>query len=86
MLLSEPLPGTVGEIERIVREHGLEGIVAKRRGSIYRPGQRSDDWVKVKLSPRLSASSPPTQRAWVVSLSLSRTGVYSRCLDGTGLT
>jgi bifunctional non-homologous end joining protein LigD len=26
----------------------LEGLVAKRRGSIYRPGQRSSDWVKVK--------------------------------------
>jgi bifunctional non-homologous end joining protein LigD len=52
VLLSEPLPGTVPEIERTVRQHGLEGIIAKRRGSIYRPGQRSDDWVKVKLSPR----------------------------------
>jgi bifunctional non-homologous end joining protein LigD len=52
VLLSEPLPGTVREIERTVREHGLEGVVAKRRGSVYRPGQRSGDWVKVKLSPR----------------------------------
>ncbi|MGR0320666.1 ATP-dependent DNA ligase [Agromyces sp. ZXT2-3] len=32
------------------RRIGLEGIVAKRRGSRYRPGVRSDDWVKVKLS------------------------------------
>src|ERR671928_151118 len=29
-------------------EHGLEGIVAKRRASTYRPGQRSPDWRKVK--------------------------------------
>ncbi len=29
-------------------ERGLEGIVAKRRGSPYRPGRRSRDWVKVK--------------------------------------
>ncbi|MRX43121.1 ATP-dependent DNA ligase [Agromyces kandeliae] len=34
------------EAERL----GLEGIVAKRRGSRYSPGVRSDDWVKVKLS------------------------------------
>jgi bifunctional non-homologous end joining protein LigD len=27
---------------------GLEGVVAKRRTSIYRPGARSKDWVKVK--------------------------------------
>jgi len=32
------------------RRLGLEGIVAKRRGSRYSPGVRSDDWVKVKLS------------------------------------
>jgi bifunctional non-homologous end joining protein LigD len=52
VLLSEPLPGTVKQIERAVRRVGLEGVVAKRLGSIYRPGQRSDDWVKVKFSPR----------------------------------
>jgi bifunctional non-homologous end joining protein LigD len=27
---------------------GLEGVVAKRRSSTYRPGTRSRDWVKVK--------------------------------------
>jgi bifunctional non-homologous end joining protein LigD len=30
-------------------ENSLEGVVAKRLGSVYRPGQRSPDWVKVKL-------------------------------------
>lgn len=29
-------------------ENGLEGVVAKRSGSVYRPGRRSPDWVKVK--------------------------------------
>jgi len=28
---------------------GLEGIVAKRAASPYRPGRRSEDWLKVKL-------------------------------------
>jgi ATP-dependent DNA ligase len=46
VLLSEPLPGTIVEIERAVRGLGLEGVVAKRRGSRYRPGTRSDDWIK----------------------------------------
>jgi bifunctional non-homologous end joining protein LigD len=30
------------------REHGLEGVVAKRKSSVYRPGLRTPDWVKVK--------------------------------------
>ena len=30
------------------RENGLEGVVAKRLGSPYRPGIRSPDWIKVK--------------------------------------
>ncbi|MGK5671445.1 non-homologous end-joining DNA ligase [Micromonospora sp. URMC 106] len=30
-------------------EHGLEGVMAKRVESVYRPGVRSPDWVKVKL-------------------------------------
>jgi bifunctional non-homologous end joining protein LigD len=30
-------------------EHGLEGVVAKRLDSVYRPGVRSPDWLKVKL-------------------------------------
>jgi bifunctional non-homologous end joining protein LigD len=29
-------------------EYDLEGVVAKRRTSIYRPGLRSPDWIKVK--------------------------------------
>ena len=28
---------------------GLEGVVAKRRTSRYRPGERSADWVKIKI-------------------------------------
>jgi bifunctional non-homologous end joining protein LigD len=31
-----------------VRERGLEGVVAKRLGSPYRPGRRSPDWIKVQ--------------------------------------
>lgn len=30
-------------------EHSLEGVVAKRRDSRYRPAARSSDWVKVKF-------------------------------------
>ncbi len=31
------------------REQGLEGVMAKRRDSVYQPGKRSRDWLKVKL-------------------------------------
>jgi bifunctional non-homologous end joining protein LigD len=30
------------------RDHGLEGVLAKRLASAYQPGRRSRDWVKVK--------------------------------------
>jgi bifunctional non-homologous end joining protein LigD len=30
----------------VTLEHGLEGVVAKRRSSTYQPGRRSPDWVK----------------------------------------
>lgn len=32
----------------LVKKEGLEGIVAKRLGSVYRPGRRSRDWIKIK--------------------------------------
>jgi bifunctional non-homologous end joining protein LigD len=52
LLHSEPLPGRVEEIERAVRGLGLEGVVAKRRDSIYEPGRRSRSWLKVKFNRR----------------------------------
>ena len=33
----------------MAREHGLEGVVAKRLDSVYRPGVRSDDWRKLRF-------------------------------------
>jgi bifunctional non-homologous end joining protein LigD len=30
------------------REQNLEGVVAKRLGSVYRPGRRTSDWLKVR--------------------------------------
>jgi bifunctional non-homologous end joining protein LigD len=42
---------SVGDGEALLaaaRERGLEGIVAKRLASTYRPGRRSADWVKVQ--------------------------------------
>ena len=39
-------------LERAAREHGLEGVVAKRRDSCYHPGRRTLDWRKLKLKAR----------------------------------
>ncbi|WP_368665469.1 ATP-dependent DNA ligase [Rhodococcus sp. 06-156-3C] len=33
----------------IAAEHGIEGIVAKRADSIYRPGVRSKSWLKTPI-------------------------------------
>jgi len=33
-----------------VSKRGLEGVIAKRKGSTYRPGRRSKDWVKIKAT------------------------------------
>ena len=45
-----PASGTPAEAFDESRRLGLEGIVAKRPDSPYRPGVRSEDWLKVKLS------------------------------------
>jgi bifunctional non-homologous end joining protein LigD len=36
--------------ERAAREHQLEGVVAKRLDSPYRPGARSPDWLKLRFA------------------------------------
>lgn len=41
--------GEGADILAVARKHGLEGILCKRRDSLYRPGRRSDDWRKVKV-------------------------------------
>lgn len=46
--LSESLPGTLSQIIQAVKDHGLEGVIAKRLDSKYR---RSDDWLKLPLKP-----------------------------------
>ena len=41
-------PGPGADVLAASREHGLEGVVAKRLASAYLPGRRSPDWRKVK--------------------------------------
>ncbi len=46
---STQLQGTVDQIVAAVRQHGLEGVVAKRADSLYESGKRSGAWVKLPL-------------------------------------
>jgi bifunctional non-homologous end joining protein LigD len=43
---------TGDQLLAIARRHGLEGVVAKRRGGRYEPGRRSPAWLKTALSRR----------------------------------
>ncbi|MEO9138253.1 MAG: non-homologous end-joining DNA ligase [Jatrophihabitans sp.] len=81
--------------EAVAREHGLEGVVAKRITSIYRPGARSDDWVKLRflrsgefavLGWEGSAEQPRTPSSLVLGImrdgSLSYAGKVGSGLSG----
>jgi DNA ligase D-like protein (predicted ligase) len=47
---SPDLDATVADLVRSVREQGLEGLVAKRRTSVYESGQRSGAWLKMRVN------------------------------------
>jgi DNA ligase D-like protein (predicted ligase) len=47
---SETFDASAAELMAAVRSNGLEGVVAKRRDSSYKPGDRSGDWVKVRAN------------------------------------
>jgi bifunctional non-homologous end joining protein LigD len=40
------------DLFHLAKEKGLEGIIAKRKTSIYRPGKRSPNWLKIKSRPQ----------------------------------
>lgn len=44
------IPGT--EFFKTATKMGLEGIIAKRADAVYSPGQRSKEWLKVKVGKR----------------------------------
>ncbi|MBA3847766.1 MAG: DNA ligase [Planctomycetes bacterium] len=44
--------GDGAEMLRLARAHELEGIIAKRDDSPYRPGRRSGEWLKIKIVKR----------------------------------
>jgi bifunctional non-homologous end joining protein LigD len=46
---SHALDGTPEMVVQVVRQHELEGVVAKRKTSLYQPGKRSGAWQKLPL-------------------------------------
>jgi bifunctional non-homologous end joining protein LigD len=50
--------GNVTDILAACREHDVEGIVAKRIDSPYRPGERSRDWLKLKTADWRATHAP----------------------------
>ncbi|MCC8191126.1 MAG: DNA ligase [Planctomycetes bacterium] len=63
------------EFFRLVKEQGLEGIIAKRKDSLYHMGKRTRDWEKIKNWDEdlfLVCGFLPSDRANVVSLVLGQ--------------
>jgi DNA ligase D-like protein (predicted ligase) len=42
--------GSAVQILKFVKQHGLEGVVAKRADSVYEPGKRSGLWTKTRIN------------------------------------
>jgi bifunctional non-homologous end joining protein LigD len=55
IVVPEATPTHGVSLYRAVRDRSIEGIVAKRLGSRYRPGRRSDDWLKIAVRHGLRA-------------------------------
>jgi ATP-dependent DNA ligase len=47
---SKTLEATASELVAAVKKQGLEGVIAKRRDSLYEPGRRSGAWVKMRIN------------------------------------
>ena len=47
---SETFDASASDLMAAIRSNGLEGVVAKRRDSSYKPGDRSGAWVKVRAN------------------------------------
>ncbi len=48
--MSEDFEGPPKEIVAAAKELSLEGIIAKRKGSVYQPGKRTRAWLKYKIN------------------------------------
>jgi len=49
-LLDGEIDATPADLIRVAKEVGFEGIVAKRKDSVYEPGKRSGAWLKYRIN------------------------------------
>jgi ATP-dependent DNA ligase len=49
LCLSETIDATPPDLIRVANEVGFEGVLAKRRDSVYEPGKRSGAWLKYRV-------------------------------------
>jgi bifunctional non-homologous end joining protein LigD len=50
VIQSTPFDVKPAKLVRAARELQFEGVIAKRKSSVYEPGQRSGAWVKYKIN------------------------------------
>ncbi|GAB3206958.1 ATP-dependent DNA ligase [Nocardia tengchongensis] len=48
LIVPPQLRGSGADALRYSQEHGMEGVVAKRRDSVYLPGRRGQSWIKTR--------------------------------------
>jgi bifunctional non-homologous end joining protein LigD len=68
------------QLLREVKARGLEGIIGKRRGSLYEIGRRSGTWIKLKCVNDRSLSSAGTLHRWALA------NIFERCSSATSRT
>ena len=48
--LSENIEAAATDLIRVAKEFGFEGIIAKRKDSLYEPGKRTGAWLNTELT------------------------------------
>jgi bifunctional non-homologous end joining protein LigD len=76
--ISEMARGNGNDLFARAQQQGWEGLIAKRADSLYKPGKRTPDWRKIKLTQEQEFvvggwTDPRQTRAWFGALLL---GVY----------
>ncbi len=53
--ISDTFDAEGNELFKLAEQFGLEGIIAKKEDSVYNPGMRSKEWLKIKTEKRQEA-------------------------------
>jgi bifunctional non-homologous end joining protein LigD len=90
LCLSETMDAKPADLIRVAKEFGFEGIVAKRKTSLYEPSKGSDAWLKYRESTKdkslLLADTSPIIHSIRLLLATTKTESYfmpPRCVTGS---